>query len=107
MNILAGWQHILRKAWSVRLALLSALLSAAEVAVQLLATVSPRPWFAMAAAATSLAAAIARVVAQPQLAQPDTQALRESMREALGLLPTPPRPLEPDVHARLQRLLKP
>lgn len=106
MKFLAGWQSVLRKAWSVRLALLSALLSAAEVAVQLLAAVSPRPWFAMAAAATSLAAAIARVVSQPQLAS-DTQELREAMREARGLLPTPPRPIEPDVYARLQRLLKP
>lgn len=105
--LLADWRRVARKAWSVKLAILSAVLSAAEVGVQLLAAVSPRPWFAMAAAATSLAAAVTRVVAQPQLAPPGAQELREAMCEARGLLPTPPRALEPDVHARLQRLLRP
>ena len=49
------------------LALLAALLGAAEVGVQLFAAVRPTPWLAMASALCSLAASVARIVAQPRM----------------------------------------
>ena len=66
MKLVADWKQIARKAWSVRLALLAALLGAVEIAVQFLAATQPTPWFAMASALTSFAAAVARIVAQPK-----------------------------------------
>lgn len=69
MKLLDNWLLILRRAWSVRLALLSALLGAVEIGVQFLAASQPTPYFAMAAALTSLAAAVARIVAQPKAFQ--------------------------------------
>lgn len=71
MQLIDDWKRIARRAWSVRLALLSAVLGAAEIAVQFLAASQPTPYFAMAAALTSLAAAIARIVAQPKAFQHD------------------------------------
>lgn len=66
-KLLTDWRLVARKTWSVRLAVLSALLGAAEVGVQLFAAVRPTPYLAMAAALCSLAASIARVVAQPKM----------------------------------------
>lgn len=67
MRLLPDWRRVARKTWSVRLALLSALLGAAEVGVQLFAAVRPTPWMAMAAALCSMAAGVARLVAQPKM----------------------------------------
>lgn len=67
MELLADWKKVFRKAWSVRLALLSAVLSGVEIGVQLLASARPTPYFAMAAAVSSMAAGIARVVSQPKM----------------------------------------
>lgn len=71
MKLLEDWRCIARKAWSVRLALLSAVLGSIEIAVQLLAASRPTPVFAMAAALSSLAAAVARIVAQPKIHDAD------------------------------------
>lgn len=65
-HLLADWRRVLRRAWSVRLALLSAALSAAEFAVPFFAPDRPSRSFAAAAAGLALAAAVARIVAQPK-----------------------------------------
>lgn len=73
MKLIDDWKRVLRLAWSARLALLSALLSAAEVGVQLMAP----QWGgvgAALAALTALAATIARIVQQAALRQADEQA---------------------------------
>lgn len=71
MILVPQWRAVVRQAWSVRLALLSAALSAAEFALQYLP-----PWimiwigpgrFAALAFTVSMAAALARIVAQPSL----------------------------------------
>ena len=67
MKLLPDWKRVARKAWSVKFALLAAVLGAAEVGVQLFAAVRPTPYLAMAAAVCSLAASIARLVAQPRM----------------------------------------
>jgi hypothetical protein len=66
MKLASNWRAVLRHAWSLRLALLSAVLGAAEVAVQVFMDDPPveRGVFAAVAAFVSLAAAVARVVAQ-------------------------------------------
>ena len=53
--------------WSVRLAMLSALLSACEFALPYFAPSIPDRWFAGLAFMVALAAALARVIAQPKL----------------------------------------
>ena len=66
MKLASNWRAVLRHAWSLRLALLSAALGAAEVAIQILTDNPPleRGVFAALAAAVSLASAVARVIAQ-------------------------------------------
>jgi peptidoglycan/LPS O-acetylase OafA/YrhL len=66
MKLLADWRQLLRRAWSVRLALLAAVLGAVDIGVQFLAATRPDPWIAMGAALCSLASAVARIVAQPK-----------------------------------------
>lgn len=66
MKLLDNWPRLLRKAWSVRLALLAAVLSAVEFALPFVAPARASGWFALAALLVSLAAALARLVAQPR-----------------------------------------
>ncbi len=69
--VVDDWRRVLRRAWSIRLALLSAALSGAEFALPML----PDSWveligrgrFAAGAFALSLAAGVARIVAQPRM----------------------------------------
>lgn len=66
MRLLDDWPRLIRRAWSVRLAILAAGLSAVEFALPFVAPERPSGWFAVAAALVSLAAAGARIVAQPR-----------------------------------------
>lgn len=65
MNLIDDWKTVLTKAWSMRLALLSAALSAAEVALPFFTDFVPPRTMAMLAVLTAAGAAIARLVAQP------------------------------------------
>lgn len=69
MNLIDNWKAVATKAWSMRLVLLSAILSGAEVALPLFDDAFRRGTFALLAVIVSVAAAIARVVAQPELHQ--------------------------------------
>lgn len=64
-HLVDDWHRIARKAWSVKFALLAGVLSAIEVVVTLLTPQNPTPWFAAGAALLCLAAAVARITAQP------------------------------------------
>lgn len=66
MKLLDNWPRLIKRAWSVRLAILSASLSAVEFALPFVAPTQPSGWFAGAAVLVSLAAAAARIVAQPR-----------------------------------------
>lgn len=66
MKLIDDWRRLAPRLWSVRLALLSAVLSAAEVVVQLLTPEKPTFKFALLAGLVALAAGVARVVAQPR-----------------------------------------
>lgn len=65
MKLLPEWRRIIRRAWSVRLALLAGILSGAEFGVQLLATAKPTPWLALAGALCGVGATVARLLVQP------------------------------------------
>jgi hypothetical protein len=67
MTLVDDAKTILLKAWSIRLALLSAALSAAEVALPYFGDFVPQNTMAILAVVTSASAAIARVVAQPAM----------------------------------------
>jgi len=65
--LLADWRRVARRAWSVRLSIVAALFTAAEVVVPLFGDVLPRGVFVLLAFSASIGAAIARLVAQPEM----------------------------------------
>jgi hypothetical protein len=65
--LLPDWQRVLRRAWSIRLTILAAVFTAAEVVVPLFGDVLPRGLFVLLAFAASIGAALARLVAQPEM----------------------------------------
>lgn len=66
MKLLGNWRDLLRRAWSVRLSLLAAFLSSVEFVLPFVAPDRPSGWFAGSALVVSIAAAVARLVAQPK-----------------------------------------
>ena len=71
ISFLDDWRRVLRRAWSIRLSLLAAAFTAAEVVVPLfgdvLLNVMPRGAFVLLAFAASIGATVARIVAQPEM----------------------------------------
>lgn len=64
MKLAPNWKTILKKAWSIRLMLLAALLSGAEVVLPFFSHAMPRGVFAFVSFLVVAAAFIARLVAQ-------------------------------------------
>lgn len=69
MELIEDAKTVLLKAWSIRLALLSALFSAAEVALPFFTGLIPPHTMAILAVFTSAGAAVARLVAQPKMGE--------------------------------------
>ena len=67
LRLSEDWKNILKRAWSVRLMALAALLSGAEVMLPFFADELPRGVFAGFSALTVSAAFVARVLAQKDL----------------------------------------
>ncbi len=68
MCLVWNWKIILRKAWSIRLIVLAALLSGLEVALPLLdLAFVPPGWFAFGSFLVTAGAFVARIVAQPSI----------------------------------------
>lgn len=72
MKLADNWRAILKRAWSVRLMLAAAVLSGVEVAVQVFIAFGMTPpipggLFVALAGLTTIAATIARIVAQNKL----------------------------------------
>ena len=65
--LLDDWRKIVRRAWSIRLSIVAAIFTAAEVVVPLFGDVLPRGAFVLLAFAASIGAAVARIVAQPEM----------------------------------------
>lgn len=66
MHLIHGWRRVLTRAWSVRLALLAALLSGMEVALPFFEPDRGRGMFGAASGIVTILAVIARLVAQPR-----------------------------------------
>lgn len=69
MKLIDDWKAVAKRAWSMRLIALSAILSALEVAIPYLDHRFERGSFAVLALLVSLAAAVARILAQPEAKQ--------------------------------------
>ena len=67
MRLIRDWQRVLRYGWSLRLILLAALLSGAEVILPLFSDAIPRNLFALLSMFVTVAAFIARLTAQPKM----------------------------------------
>jgi hypothetical protein len=66
MELVKDAKRVLLRAWSIRLALMSAFFSGAEVALPYFAPFLPEHSMAVLAIVASAGAAIARVIAQPK-----------------------------------------
>ncbi len=71
MTLINDWAKVLKNAWSMRLALLTAIFSAAEVALPFFSDFVPPRTMAILATITAAGSAIARVVAQPEMHKDD------------------------------------
>ena len=69
MELLPDWKRIARRAWSIRLSIIAAMLSGAEVVLPLFIDVLPRNLFASLSFVAVVGAAVARVVSQPGVNQ--------------------------------------
>jgi hypothetical protein len=69
MKLLSNWQDILRKAWSMRLMFLAAILSGAEFVLPLFSESIPRGPFAIGSFLTVAGAFAARLFAQKGLSE--------------------------------------
>jgi len=67
MKLLSDWKWLLRKTWSIRLVILSALLSGAEMVLPLFVDAMPRNVFAGLSMIAAVGAGVARIVAQPKM----------------------------------------
>lgn len=67
MKLIPDWRVKLRKLWSIRLILLSAGLGALETALPVFTDKVPAGIFAVLSVVVGIAAAAARLVAQPKL----------------------------------------
>jgi len=71
MTLLANWKDVLRRAWSVRLIVLAAILSGIEAALLFLPLPVPPGTFALLTCIVTMAAFVARIMAQKNLSGDD------------------------------------
>ena len=70
MNLVQDWKRLVKKAWSIRLAVLSGALSGAEAVLPMFVDEMPRGVFAGLSMLAAVGSMIARVVAQPRMYRP-------------------------------------
>ena len=66
MRLIPDWRTVLRKAWSIRLALIAAALGGLELALPYLGDLIPPKLFLALSLVVTIGAAVARIVAQPK-----------------------------------------
>ncbi|WFE91608.1 hypothetical protein K1718_09680 [Roseibium porphyridii] len=67
MKLIIGWRRVLARAWSVRLMLLAALLSGAEVALPFLGDIIEPGRLALLSALATAGAFVARILVQKDM----------------------------------------
>jgi hypothetical protein len=65
--LLEDWRKIARRAWSIRLSIVAAVFTAAEVVMPLFGDALPRGVFVLLAFIASIGATVARLLAQPEV----------------------------------------
>jgi hypothetical protein len=70
MNLVYGWENIIKRAWSVRLVIIASLLSGLEVIIPMFSDYFPRGLFAVISFVVTVGALVARITAQPDLHRP-------------------------------------
>lgn len=77
MNLVSNWRRVLKRAWSIRLMILAGLLSGIEVILSLPDISERLDWpqglFAAASGLTTMAAFIARLIAQGNVNEADDE----------------------------------
>lgn len=77
MNLVSNWRRVLKRAWSIRLMILAGLLSGIEVILSLPDIAERLDWpqglFAAASGLTTMAAFIARLIAQGNVNEADDE----------------------------------
>lgn len=66
MQLITGWQQILKKAWSVKLIAIAGILSGLELLLPMYGPDLPRQWYAIATLLITALALVARLVAQKE-----------------------------------------
>lgn len=69
MKLIDNWRDVLRKAWSLRLMFLAAILSGVEVVLPFFSEAIPRGLFAVLSFLTVAGAFVARLIAQKGLSE--------------------------------------
>ena len=64
MMLIEEWRTVLKRAWSVRLMIIAALLSGVEIILPMFSDIVPRGLFAALSFAATVGASVARFVAQ-------------------------------------------
>lgn len=67
MNLIVEWKHVLRHAWSLRLAAIAGLFSGAEAILPLFVDAVPRGVFAGLSMIAALGSSVSRVIDQPKM----------------------------------------
>lgn len=67
IHIHTEWKHILKHAWSVKLALLAGLLGGVEAILPLFTDLFPRGVFALLSVVVSMSVPVARIASQPKV----------------------------------------
>lgn len=67
MKLRRDWRYLLNRAWSIKLALLSAVLGAVEISLPLFNEIAPRNVFAALSMLVAVAAAVVRMMNQPSM----------------------------------------
>ena len=67
MNLIPEWKHVMRKAWSIRLALMAAAFSGFEVVLPIFSEAVPQRVFAALSFTVAIGATLSRLVAQPRM----------------------------------------
>lgn len=77
MNLVSNWRRVIKRAWSIRLMILAGLLSGIEVILSLPDIAERLDWpqglFAAASGLTTMAAFIARLIAQGNVNEADDE----------------------------------
>lgn len=83
MKLRRDWRYLLNRAWSIKLAILSAVLGAIEISLPLFNEIAPRNIFAVLSMLVAVAAAVVRMLNQPGMdRRREDQPVTNDRREA-------------------------